>query len=234
MEAIQVYAPWLKADSFSTMDGAVFAGWCTLLFVFFMVMKGFFPTDKARAWIITLAASFGLSILSTIYVVDAYNMHGIHWPSEYIHGEDQLCRVGVLFFVAVNVMDLTMGSIFYPKYLDPLSAWFHHFAYLIFAFCLLAHHYARGLLICFFMEYPTFVLALGSLLPQFRMDLLFGVLFFLTRILYNMFLIVSLYIAAPEGLIWKICTATICLHFFWFYKWIVGFTKKRSSKTNKD
>lgn len=205
-----------------------------MLLAFFMVMKDFFPSDKARAWIITLAGSFGLSVLSTIYVIDACKLHGLVWTDGYIHGEDQLSRIGVLYFVSINVMDLTLGSMFYPKYLDPLSAWFHHIAYLVFAFCLLAHHYARGLLICFFMEYPTFVLALGSLLPEYRMDLVFGILFFLTRILYNMFLIGSLYNVAPEGLIWRICTATICLHFFWFYKWILGYTKKRNPKVSKD
>ena len=234
MTSISVYTPWLTTDSFNQMDGMVFMGSCALISVFFFIMKNFFPTDKARAWIVTLLGSFVLSAIATVYVIDACQLHGLMWPTELIHGEDQLTRVGVLFFVAINVMDITLGSIFYPKYLDPLSAYFHHTVYVIFAFCLLAHHYARGLMLCFFMEYPTFLLALGSLFPSMRGDLLFGILFFLTRIAYNIYFIVTLYRVAPEGLIWRICSATLCLHLFWFYKWSIGFMKKRNPKAAKE
>jgi hypothetical protein len=226
MTSVSSYTPWLKTDSFSKADGLIFLGWCAALTTFFFVMKNKFTTDKARAWIVTLMGSFLLMITATMYVVDAVTKHGFMWTLDYIHSEDAFSRVFVLFFVAVNVMDLVLGSRFYPKYLDPLSAYFHHTAYLIFAFCLLAHHYSRGLLICFFMEWPTFVLALGSLFPSLRHDLLFGVSFFITRLAYNIFLIWSLHRVAPEGLIWRICSATLCLHIFWFYKWTVGFMKR--------
>jgi hypothetical protein len=234
MTSVSQYTPWLKTDSFSVTDGVVLLAFCAVITAFFFVMKANFATDKARAWIVTLLGSFGLMIVATIYVVDAINLHGFMWTLEYIHGEDQITRVAVLFFVAVNIMDLVLGSIFYPKYLDPLSAYFHHSAYLLFAFCLLAHHYARGLLICFFMEWPTFVLALGSLFPSCRHDLLFGVLFFITRLAYNIFLIWSLHRVAPEGLIWRICSATLCLHIFWFYKWTMGFFFKKKTQAKKE
>lgn len=234
MSAISEYTPWLKTDSFNRMDAIVLLSFCGLIGAFFALMKSQFQTDKARAWIVTLAGSFGLSILATKYCYEAWTEEGFFWPTERIHGEDQLSRIGVLYFVAINIMDLTLGVSFYPKYLDPLSAWFHHSAYLLFAFCLLAHHYARGLLMCFFMEWPTLLLAVGSLWPSMRHDLLFGVLFFITRIAYNIYYIVSLYRVAPEGLIWKICSATLCLHLFWFYKWNVSYFKKKPKKENKD
>eukprot|EP00428_Durinskia_dybowskii_P069623 CAMPEP_0170405882 /NCGR_PEP_ID=MMETSP0117_2-20130122/27421_1 /TAXON_ID=400756 /ORGANISM="Durinskia baltica, Strain CSIRO CS-38" /LENGTH=202 /DNA_ID=CAMNT_0010663033 /DNA_START=39 /DNA_END=644 /DNA_ORIENTATION=+ len=202
MTSVSIYTPWLKTDSFSQEDGAIFLACCGVITVFFFLMKGNFPTDKSRAWIVTLLGSFIMMIVATVYVVEAVSLHGFVWTLDYIHGEDKLTRIMVLFFMAINIMDLALGSMFYPKYLDPLSAYFHHTVYLIFAFCLLAHHYARGLLVCFFMEWPTFLLALGSLYPSCRHDLLFGILFFLTRLAYNIFLIVNLYNMAPEGLIW--------------------------------
>lgn len=234
MSAISEYAPWLKTDSFNRLDAILVLSFCGIIGAFFAVLKNYFKTDKARAWIVTLAGSFVLSVLGTKYCFEAWHRNGLWWPTEEIHGEDLLSRVGVLYFCAINIMDLVLGSSFYPKYLDPLSAYFHHTVYLIFAFCLLAHHYARGLLMCFFMEWPTLLLALGSLWPGLRNDLLFGILFFLTRIAYNVYYIVSLYRVAPEGLIWKICTATLCLHLFWFYKWTISYMKKKSPKENKD
>jgi predicted permease len=233
MSALSPYTPWLTTDSFSKMDGIIFLGCCAFITLFFSIMKNFFETDKARAWIVTLLGSFVLTIVGTSYCVDCTMKHGLIWTTEYIHGEDQVTRVTILFFVGINVMDIVLGMMFYPKFLDPLSAYFHHIVYTIFAFCLLAHHYARGLTLCFFMEPPTFLLALGSLFPSLRNDLLFGILFFITRIAYNIYFILTLYNVAPEGLIWRICSATLCLHLFWFYKWSIGYMKKKGAKTVK-
>ena len=225
---------WLNAQSFSQLDGALFVGFCFIIAAFFAVVKPYAETEKARAWIVVLLGSFVLSIVATIYVADAVRLEGLSWTTEHIHNEDFTTRCAVLFFVAVNIMDLVLGTLYYQKYLDPLSCYFHHSAYAVFAFCLLAHHYARGFLLCLFMEWPTFLLALGSLVPACRTDVLFGVTFFVTRIAYNIFFVYSLVRVAPEGLIWKICTAALCLHLFWFYKWSLGFFKKRSPKKNKD
>lgn len=234
MTSISPLFPWLTTESFSKEDGITFLCLCIFNALYFNIAKKFVPnTEKAKGWLITLLGSFFLSFVGTAYVFDACSKFGLFWTTSYIHGEDQITRVAVLFFCSINVMDLVLGSIFYKSQLDPLSGWFHHFVYLIFVFCLLAHHYARGFALCMFMELPTFVLALGSIAPSCRADLLFGILFFITRIAYNIYYIIRLATLHPEGLIWRICSATLCLHLFWFYKWALGYLKKRTPKVEK-
>jgi hypothetical protein len=228
--SLSEYAPWLKADSFSKEDGYQLAGLCLAHFVLFSIVHPFFPAPKVKAWIVSLFGSFFMAIVGTKYVIEA----GFPWTLEIIHGEDNgVSRPAVMLFCATMIMDLVLGRIYYPKYLDPLSAYIHHVFYLVFAFCLLAHHYARGLCLTFFMEWPTFMLSLGTLVPACRVDLMFGIVFFTTRIAYNIYFVYALLMVAPEGIIWKVCTAALCLHLFWFYKWITGFFKKRSEKVSK-
>ena len=84
---------------------------------------------------------------------------------------------------------------------------------------ILTNHYSRGFVVCFLMEAPTLLLALGSVWESCRSDYIFGVVFFLTRILFNAFQAYKLAQLNPEGAIWKVCCAVLCLHLYWFKKW---------------
>ena len=117
-------------------------------------------------------------------------------------------------------MDLLIGVFQYPKYLDPFSTIAHHIFYIAFIITLLAHHYSQGFILCFLMEVPTVMLSIGSVWKHLRSDIIFGITFLLTRIIYNVFLIHKLALIAFDGVIWKICTLVLCLHLYWFYKWI--------------
>jgi hypothetical protein len=210
-------------QSFFVSDLWILVGFCLGIWLVFSTTEVHLSSMKSKAWIIMLISSFGLSVFGTHAVMKA-SYHGL-WSNEYIYSEDSLSRTILLFFIATNIMDLWLGMYHYPKFIDPLSTIAHHIFYIIFITTLLAYHYSTGFILCFFMEIPTFVLAVGSVWEPFRSDLLFGMSFILTRLVYNAWLAFTLATLSPEGLIWKICVLVLMLHCYWFQKWYETYGK---------
>lgn len=204
-------------SAFSTTDLVAIVACCSLIALVYKALEQNVATEKGRAWIVMLISSAVLSAFGTYYVARAFIWQ--LWNEEHIYGEDLVSRVVLLFFLSSNLMDLTLGLYHYPKYLDPFSTIAHHIFYVAFISVLLAHHYSRGFVLCFFMEIPTFVLALGSIWRSHRSDAIFGITFMLTRLFYNVWLAYKLYCISPAGTIWRVCCGVLCLHLFWFSKW---------------
>lgn len=203
---------------FSLEDAAIALVCCLLIFVAYNIMEASLSTVKQKAWIIMLVSSTVLSICGIFYVARAQYFQ--LWTNEHIYAEDFLSRCIMLFFLSSNIMDLVLGVQYYPKFLDPLSTISHHIFYILFITTLLACHYSRGFILCFFMEIPTCLLAIGTIWERARSDALFGMSFLATRILYNIYLAYRLFCLSPEGVIWKICVSVLGLHLFWFSKWM--------------
>lgn len=158
-----------------------------------------------------------LSIFGLYYAFKAvyYSL----WTIEYIYSENFVTRVIIIFFTASNVMDLGLGVFQYPKHLDILTSYIHHLFYTAFMLVILFSNYSRGFVICFCMELPTFVLAIGTVYNSLRSDLLFGISFFITRILFNIYQAYMLRQLHPDGMIWRTCVLVLCFHIYWFVTW---------------
>jgi hypothetical protein len=165
-----------------------------------------------------LISSFFLSIVGVVHVSETLMTN--RWSLSDIYTENSFSRSIILFFLASNVMDLALGVNDYPKYLDPLSTIMHHIFYIIFMLILLSYHYSTGFQLCFLMEIPTFVLAIGTVYKSLRSDFAFGLSFLLTRVLYNAFLAYKLATLSWDGMIWKTCVGVLCIHLYWFQKWV--------------
>lgn len=190
---------------------------CLMIWALFAVLETYVASVKSKSWIIMLTSSGLLSLFGTFYVARAqiYSL----WTNEHIYADDKLSRLILLFFLATNIMDLIIGAICYPEFVDPFSSIAHHIFYNIFITILLFHGYSRGFVLCFLMEIPTFILALGTVWKEYRSDVLFGVSFLLTRVFYNAYLAYRLRLLSPDGNIWKVCVLVLGLHLFWFSKW---------------
>jgi hypothetical protein len=220
LENIRRKAMWNKFEALSYLHSSDFllaSVFCAAIGIVFHALERTISSVKGRAWIVMLLSSAVLSFFGTLYVARAqyYQL----WNVEHIYGEDFMSRCVLLFFLSSNVMDLILGIYHYPKFLDPFSTVAHHIFYIAFISVLLAHRYSRGFILCFFMEIPTFVLSIGTIWPTLRSDLLFGVTFLCTRLLYNAWLAFTLYTLSTEGTIWKVCIGVLCLHLYWFSKW---------------
>eukprot|EP01031_Cornospumella_fuschlensis_P032471 gene32470-39260_t len=74
--------------------------------------------------------------------------------------------------------------------------------------------------------YPQYLDPFSTVWPNLRADLLFGISFLFTRLLYNAFLAFQLFSIGHNVVIWKVCTCVLGLHLFWFSKWLKTYGNK--------
>ena len=187
-------------QGFTILDVYIFLAASLFIWVVFTVLEPHVSSKKGKSWIVMLQTSAILSGFG-IHAYLTTEQSGL-WKLDHVYDESLISRCVVLFFVSANVMDLFLGVLYYPSFLDPLTTIFHHIFYLVFMAVLLKCNYSRGFLLCFFMEIPTFILALGSAFKELRSDLSFGVSFLITRVIYNAYLAFRLYCLSPEGKIY--------------------------------
>lgn len=204
-------------------DCAIFLLCSLSVGVFYFGLEPFILTSKGKAWIVMLLSSFVLSIAGLVYLTNA-QLNDL-WNTNFIYSDSFVSRSIMLFFASCNAMDLVLGAMYYPSFLDPFSTIAHHIFYVAFIATLLSHGYSNGFMLCFVMEVPTFILSLGSVQKSLRSDVTFGISFFLTRIVYNVLLAYRLAVISFDGVIWKICVCVLGLHIFWFTKWLTVYGK---------
>jgi hypothetical protein len=142
----------------------------------------------------------------------------------------------ISFFTSYLFCDLYLGILFYKRYIGFLTGYIHHTIYICVSFYSIWSDQTLLYCLYYIFEIPSVILCLGNLTPSLRMDKLFGISFFLVRILYHLFLI-SIYflpssifpmldnINRENILPIVIFTLSILnLHFYWFYKWYIKYS----------
>ena len=108
-----------------------------------------------------------------------------------------------------------------------VEGWFHHSCYLGFFGWLRFSGWSVGIMTTLPLEIPTIILATGRVFPSLRQDVLFGVSFLLTRIVYHSFLLFRWYnMENPPATLWPYPAAILVLHVYWFRLWIMGQAKR--------
>lgn len=220
--------------SLSLLDYQLFLIFSFLIIILFFIWKNYlFPNSiKSQAWLIMLLSSFILTITGFYYAINAEINH-FHWSIEYIYGDDLFSRIILIFFTSCNIMDLLLGYFYYKEYLYPLTTICHHIFFIIIVVIFLGTHTTRGFLITFVFELPTFLLSIGTVWPNLRNDLAFGITFFLTRICFHILAIWRLASLGFDGIGWKVLCLPFILHLHWFYKWIGSFVFGNNKKKNQ-
>jgi hypothetical protein len=231
---------YIGIENFETYDmrekEVISAGllFTTVLVVYFYAAKSLVKEEKRLAWIISLFTSFVMTILGAIYlaaklpIFEDMFLFG-ETASEIFHERtSNFSAMTCLFFAIANILDLSLGFIYYRKQLGLLTAYIHHsvFIWIMYActtgngIFITIRPFSGTFCICLIEELPTFLLALGSMFPLFRTDYGFGLTFFLLRILYHAYFAAFAFrtMCAIPVLVLFVCTFT--LHFFWFKTWI--------------
>ncbi len=180
------------------------------------------PDPTARlAWIPALINAFVTTIISIKFVyLYPFNQSLDH----YVHIYDPLAVFAVYFFTAYMILDLILGSIFYPKHIDPLSGYVHHIIYTGIFGLWLYNNMAIPACLTFFEEIPTFILSIGHINPQYRNDAIFGFSFFLIRIIYHGYLVGVILVAETlQPLLLYPSLLAMSLHIYWFYTWLIKY-----------
>ena len=143
--------------------------------------------------------------------------------------DDTFSKFNVVFFFTYLFLDTLHGIFEYRAAFDLLSGWIHHLFYLVF----LSHAYLLGYTVSFntiaIMELPSIILAGRRLFPKYLgHDILFGVLFFLTRIVFHGYLLYRIGSEKVKVNIFPTILAIWVLHWYWFSQWC----KKKLRRSN--
>lgn len=130
--------------------------------------------------------------------------------------------------------DLAVGSVYYPKYINPATGWGHHIIYMILVDFLVRWEWSHIFTLAGLMELPTFLLSIATLYPKLRNDILFATTFLATRIIFHIGLFVSYLpkstrvIAVGGSFVPAILFAVAFpMHLMWFIGSVKGFIRAR-------
>lgn len=200
-----------------------------LTLVPYALLRGDLP-PKRRGWIMSNVSSLTCSLVSIKHAV-AFLASGC--DASTLYTADAFSDFITTFFVTYLLIDLVVGSLDYPTEVDLLTGWIHHTVYIMLCSWGVL---GRFTVVCSAMmpiEVPTFILARGHLFPSQRADLLFGLTFFLFRIVYFAVYATALFVHRdpPVGIRWA-APLIMVLHLHWFYRWCLGMMKraKKSSE----
>jgi hypothetical protein len=205
---------------------SVFVGYAILQLVAFAYVKLKYPdtfarNSKASGWFLTWMVSMLVSSVGIPFAIEILINEN---PDFTINTSG--CVIATIF-LSFLVVDLGVGSIFYPKRINLVAGWVHHSVYIYILLDFLMSGIPGMLGPYAMLEFPTFLLALGNLNPKWRTDLLFGAVFFATRIAYHAFFIYRYYQLCFGYSFFYYTAAVFPMHCFWFYSWVKGQMKKR-------
>jgi len=185
-----------------------------ILITYFYFMKFIITDEKKLSWALTALVSSVYPFLSLPYLTYEY--------CEYLK-TDYFSSLAILYFIEYLALDLILGCMYYYKELGLLTSWIHHILYIMYCTHMYFKGYTRAFMPCLLLEVPTSVLSIGRIFPHLRNDGLFGLTFFIFRILYNFFLIVRSTVDYEFTLV--LC-AMFCLHAYWFINWFLKYGYK--------
>ena len=177
----------------------------------------------------TVAHSHLLSLIYSIIMTiitpySYYLLYNNYWDSQLINTRlvEFVYNISVSYFVS----DLLIGMQFYPEILNSniITSYVHHFAYIgLFVY---GKYYNRYHLYLFGLPYeiPTILLNLGYINKKYRNNNLFGILFFICRIVHNLYLLYRTFLVYNDLFIFNLLT--FILHCQWYTKFIKKYILK--------
>ncbi|NDC95547.1 hypothetical protein EB118_12395 [bacterium] len=175
---------------------------------------------KQRAYILSMYSSgilsfFGLYFNGLLYMCD-FDVHSYTDQFQFYHYA--LCKLCIHSFTAYLITDMYIGTQDYPSTLKSLTGYVHHVIYIGINMLSLYTRLYNVYVLFMIAEIPTFFLAFGSVHPNYRSNVLFGITFGWTRIAYFSYLV---YHVLPNyTLILYLSSGILGLHVYWFSKWV--------------
>jgi len=185
---------------------------------------------KGRAWLFTLFTSilYSLSSLRSIMRLHTSINDGGDTLRYYYANENVVDRFLIIFLISYLGLDCIIGPFEYKEYLQVGSTWIHHSIFISYSLYILNTNISSVFITLSPVEIPTLVLALGSIIPVLRSDELFGLSFFLFRILYIIPLSLHIY-SIENNRRMLMCSGFILssmMNVYWFYCWCISYRKK--------
>lgn len=186
-------------------------------------------TEKQKAYVLSIKSSLTMFVLGIAGLYQCWEAGGN--LDEYSKNGLQLNKLAVLSFIGYLICDCVIGASDYKKYIQTLSGYTHHIAYIIInTISLISGKYPLYMLYMI-EELPTILLSIGSYNKKYRSDTLFGLTFFLTRILYHVILTWWL---RHDTTVLVFSMMVLSLHIYWFYGWCKARLRKRHTQKKQE
>ncbi|KAH9265583.1 hypothetical protein BASA84_001587 [Batrachochytrium salamandrivorans] len=207
---------------------AAFLGNVLIYYSVSILLPKYFVTSRQKAWLLTLTSSSFIVVFALPLFVEFISLP----PGSTINDLPSLHNAPVpyalsVYFVGYLFADIWVGVQHYPDQIGVVTGWIHHVGYFICVLNCLKYRIAGGFL-CFasVLETPTIVLALGHIHRAWRKDLLFGGLFFITRIVLHAWIIHHVY-STYQSEFWIVTATPYPIHVYWFLNWTRQQIRKR-------
>lgn len=195
-------------------------------------------TEKQKAHILSIKNTLGMCLIGLYFNYHYFTSkcnETLYFTNLESKGGMDFGKVIVLYFTAYLIMDLYIGHYDYRKYMHTLTSYFHHTIYCFINMISLYFGIFPVYLLHMFSELPAFIMGIGQFDIKYRNDNLFGLTFFLTRILYHIYLTWTF---RHNNIVLGLSLATLTLHFYWFKGWITKYfinnkdpTKSKNTKS---
>lgn len=137
----------------------------------------------------------------------------------------------------LQLRDLTVGSLYYPDHINIATGWGHHIVYMILVEFIVQREWSHIFVLAGVMELPTFLLAISTLYPKLRNDIVFATTFLATRIIFHIGLLASYIpkstrLAAVGGSFLPAILFALAfpMHVMWFIGCIKGFIRRAKAR----
>jgi hypothetical protein len=191
-------------------------------------------TEKQKAYILSIKSSLSMFLIGLYFNYHYFTSkcnQSLFFENLESKGGMNFGKVIVLYFTAYLIIDLYIGHYDYRKYMDNLSTYFHHIVYSLINIFALYTGFFPMYFLHMLSELPTFLMGIGQFDTTLRNDNLFGLTFFLTRILYHIYLTWTF---RHNTTVLILSLAALCLHIYWFKGWFVKyFLKIKDTKDTK-
>ena len=207
-----------SGDDFLLLGSNMIA--CAFVYYFLRFLK-----IPDHSWYLTLYSSFVTSFVG-LYLFYHVCHDGF---TATIDNETDLTRYAAIFFIGYCIMDLFIGSLHYENLITYDDGWVHHFLYIVVCAYLLHDGLTSLFAIALVEELPIVLLAFHEVQNKQKPSLLFGVLYFLTRVVFHTVLI---YKAAQfSNLVFIVGLSLLMLHVKEFQRWVRGYLMRSHGRT---
>jgi len=195
----------------------IFLFFCLEFFLHYKFINTIKPNlkEQQRAYILSIKSSLSMFLIG-LYLTSNFNKTEFFDNLE-TKGGMNFGKIIVLYFTAYLVMDMYIGHKDYRKFMNNLSGYFHHIIYSIINILSLYIGIYPIYFLHMLSELPTFIMGIGRFDSKFRNDNLFGITFFLTRIVYH---IILTWVFRENSLLFYLSLAALGLHIYWFSGWV--------------
>jgi hypothetical protein len=168
---------------------------------------------KQRSYILSIQTSIVVFLVALYYNIN-FLMNGCEFNLS--QNDLNLIRLTIVYLTAYFISDNIVGTINYKSQLMNLAGYPHHIFYIILNYFILKWNYEHIFILFLVAELPTILLGMGTYNKRYRNDKLFGLTFFITRILLQL---VYTYIFRNNSVILRLSLIILPVHLFWFYNW---------------